>query len=244
MLAILDRPACSQRVQKSSQRLLALDQRRLAQILAIQVQQVKTIKPGLASRLDRLLQGGEFRAFLRGGDRFSIDQGRVAIQLCKTVGNVRKFFGPVEARAREAGDALFADGDQQTVAVELGFIQPVVAGRCVGGEGCKLRLDEGGRFAGAFPLALSIGFSSAIAPALTFAAALLSDSCDMGFLFRLAGGDLSIERPVFTLVRFSVRMLSPSSPVSSSCSLISNQFSRFSPLRGFIRTSVQPPCMR
>jgi hypothetical protein len=160
------------------------------------------------------------------------------------MGDVGKFFRPVEPRPGEAGDTLLADGNHQAVAVELGFVQPVVTGRCLGGESCELRLDEGGRLARPFPLTLWLGMFLGNGARLDVGGSTFRRFPHMGFLFTLTGRDLlhrsagfhtgqvARQKAFAVLARFVV-MLLDQQPVLA-----------LFPSRGFIRTSVQPPCMR
>lgn len=89
--------------------------------------------------LDVVLEGVEIRdALIVKDDNFAIDPGVGAIEFLELLGDFGELGGPVEPTATDKGDDAVFDPGHDAVAVELDFVDPLVAGRGFFGESGEL----------------------------------------------------------------------------------------------------------
>src|SRR5690606_2440620 len=126
------------------QKLLAFQQGELAQVLPVQEQQVEgKVLQGTAA-LEVTLQRGERRSASAGRHDLAIDKGAAAGQGVEGRQQVLKTLAPVETRAGVESRAGLAVRSQAAIAIELGFVQPLVALRRLSHQGGQLRFLKGG----------------------------------------------------------------------------------------------------
>src|SRR5208337_3705824 len=131
------------------QKPLALDKRRLAQIEAVQVEEIEGVEDEAVRALlaEGPLEGGEVR---RAGvvldHDLAVDQrlahGKPLERLDHRLAELRR---PVEPAAREQREASLVDARLDPIAVELDFVQPAFAGGRRLDRRRQHRLDEAGQ---------------------------------------------------------------------------------------------------
>ena len=118
--------------EQSGEPLLALDQRQVAQVRTVVLQQVKRIQHCLRASVSAP-QRMEVRPAVVSGDHdFAVDQERVCLKAGGGFDNGREAVGPVVAVPGEAADAQAIPAHHQPIAVVLDFVNPQRAGRRLG----------------------------------------------------------------------------------------------------------------
>ena len=126
---------------------LALDQRQLPQIVAVEIEQIEGDHHDLGRlALQLVLQHREVGGAVGGGhDDLAVDDRRAGADVPSIVGDLLEALGPVVAAPGEDLDRLVGEMDLDPVAVELDLVDPAVAGRHLL-DRCRQRgFDEAGK---------------------------------------------------------------------------------------------------
>ena len=133
---------------------LALDQRQLSQIIAVEVKQIEGDQHDLSRlALQLVLQNGEIGGAVFGrNDDLAIDDRRTGADVPRVVSDLSEAFGPVVAAPGEDLDRLVHEMDLHAVTVKLDLVKPAFAARhlfdrcrqCGFDEAGKWRLDADG----------------------------------------------------------------------------------------------------
>jgi hypothetical protein len=127
------------------QRFLALRKRKLAQIFAVEFEQIEQViaHAGFAFG-DRVLERAKMRAaFGVHHHDLAVDERAFAVEFLKRRDQLRETAGPIVAIARINPRLIACECGNGTIAVELDFMEPIAArGRRID-ERRKLRRDEG-----------------------------------------------------------------------------------------------------
>ncbi len=126
--------------------LLAVAQRASTQVPAIQVQQVEGVEEQAAVGTSR--QGGlevvkMTAAVWTKGDHLAVEQGGADVERREARGETRHSRCPVVPVPGYQSSLAVVEPDEQAIAVELDFRDPVVSGRRPVGVGGKLRGELG-----------------------------------------------------------------------------------------------------
>ena len=105
---------------------LALDQRQLPKIAAVQIEQIERDQHDLGRlALELVLQHREIGGAVGGGHHdLAVDDGGARLDVPGVVGDLLEAVGPVVAAPGEDLDRLVGEMDLDPVAVELDFVNP------------------------------------------------------------------------------------------------------------------------
>src|SRR5215218_4213921 len=140
------RQACGRVVEQAGKERLAVDQGRVGELVAAEVEQVEGVidHPVGALRFELLLQAGEARDAARAlDDDLAVDERGPELQRLEGLGEAPELDRPVEPFAGQELDLAAIDPRLQAITVELDLVHPFAADRRMRGERREARLVEG-----------------------------------------------------------------------------------------------------
>jgi hypothetical protein len=128
------------------ERRLAVDQRQLAKIVSIEIEQIERHHHDLFGFAFKfVLEDGKVSRAVRCRDNyFAVDNRGPGVDQEGIGGHLAKTLGPVVAAAGEHARGFVCDVQLHPVAIELDFMEPTVAARHLSYLGRERRLDETG----------------------------------------------------------------------------------------------------